>query len=390
MTKGSRGPRIALYTHDTFGLGHVRRALNIAHAVADKDPDAAILIVTGCPALGFMQTLPQNADFVKIPTLGSYAVTASQHADLDRISTTAKIGERGCQPPHLAINHAEIIEIRKRLLHQTLVGFRPDVLLIDNYPLGMGRELLPTIQELSAGSTRIVLGLRDIVDAPEKVRENWTRDGIYEILGTYYDDIFVYGMPEIFDAIDAYGLQPHLASMVRYCGYVTDAAAATRPPSKFADELDIENPFVLACVGGGGDGFPVLETFARAFKLLSGVSGVSGVIATGPMMGRREKERLAELVAGQPRLMLKEFVADLPGLLARADAVVSMGGYNTSLEIIRAHVPAVIVPRQWRHAVDSKQSNIGDEWEQLIRARFLEDLGLAQVIELQDLNPCRT
>ena len=34
--------RIAIYTHDTFGLGHVRRCTQITHALARAAPDATV------------------------------------------------------------------------------------------------------------------------------------------------------------------------------------------------------------------------------------------------------------------------------------------------------------------------------------------------------------
>src|SRR5687767_3515569 len=146
-----RSLRLALFTHDTFGLGHVRRSVRIMRALAEAEPDAAQLLVTGSPALHAMADLPPHADYVKVPT-------------------TVKTGARGNQPPHLPIPPAERGRLRADLIREAVLGFAPDVFLVDNFPLGSQGELLPTLKALRATPTRIMLGLRDVLDAPEAVR----------------------------------------------------------------------------------------------------------------------------------------------------------------------------------------------------------------------------
>src|SRR6185369_10418676 len=113
----TRPPRIAIFTHDTFGLGHVRRCLHILRALARRSPDAAILLITGSPAVQLLEGLPGNADWVKIPTI-------------------VKTGSRGQGPPHLPVAKAEVAHLRERLIREAVAGFSPDVLLVDNFPLG--------------------------------------------------------------------------------------------------------------------------------------------------------------------------------------------------------------------------------------------------------------
>ena len=65
---GSSGKRVLLYSHDTYGLGHLRRCLKISKALKVLNPDAPILLVTGSPHVG-KYILPAGVDFIKLPAV---------------------------------------------------------------------------------------------------------------------------------------------------------------------------------------------------------------------------------------------------------------------------------------------------------------------------------
>ena len=76
-------PRILLYSHDSYGLGHFRRSSSIAHAIADLCPEASLLCVTGSPRADLFP-LPQGADYVKLPSVtksssGEYVARTLDH-----------------------------------------------------------------------------------------------------------------------------------------------------------------------------------------------------------------------------------------------------------------------------------------------------------------------
>lgn len=359
--------RVAIFTHDTFGLGHVRRALHIARAVAVERPDAAILLVTGSPALHAMEALPPNADYVKIPTI-------------------VKTGDPDLRPPHLPRPLSEVSALRERLIREAVAGFDPHVFLVDNFPLGSGRELLPVLHALRGAHTRTVLGLRDIVDAPEVVREDWARRGIYEVLEHDYDRILVYGMPEVLDVVEAYALPAPVAGKVRYCGYVTGTMDEASGDPDGRDVPGPDAPFLLATGGGGGDAYPLLDTFLDTFPLLP---AMAAVVVTGPLMDGTLRERLRARAAGLPGLVVHDHLADLRPLITSAAAVVCMGGYNTTAEVVALGARAVIVPRTWRYGEHARRTTAGVEWEQPMRARALAELGLAEVLEPDRLTPDR-
>ena len=362
--------RVLVFTHDTFGLGHVRRSLHIVRALCRRLPDAAVLVASGSPALRAVRDLPPNADFVKLPTM-------------------VKTGAPGSQPPHLPLELREVTSMRTGMMRSAVDAYRPDLLLVDNFPLGSRRELLDVLPLARDFGARTVLGLRDIVDRPDIVRASWTKDGVYDALQELYDLVLVYGVREILDAGTAYGLSSELQARVRYCGYVTAGRGPLRDAAELRRELGVEEALVVATVGGGGDGFPLLRSFVQAVRALR---GLTAVVVTGPLMAPGECLRIRELALGHPGIVVTEYVADLPSYLAAADAIVAMGGYNTVAELLALKRRALVLPRDWRYgdfAQGTGPSGTGPtvEWEQLLRGQALERLGLLRVLPRECFEP---
>jgi predicted glycosyltransferase len=349
--------RIALFTHDTFGLGHVRRSLRFLRGLSEEAPQAALLLVSGSPALGFLEDLPPRTDVVKIPTV-------------------ARTGSSGNRPAHLPLPLADLTRIRERVIRETVLAFAPDVLLVDNFPLGSRGELRSTLEALRDTPTRTVLGLRDILDAPEVVRRDWLKQGTYDVLDRLYDAILVYGMRELFDVAEAYALPASTVEKLVYCGYVTDAPAASPPRN---------GRFLLATGGGGGDALPLLTAFVDALPLLP--SPAPALLVTGPLMGQTDRTALERKASQTPGVTIKTFEPNLASLFAAAEVVVSMCGYNTTAEILAHRARAVVVPRTWRYGEHAKGEAGGREWEQLLRARSLARMGLIDLIEPEALTP---
>ncbi|MDC1198857.1 hypothetical protein N8071_00575 [bacterium] len=356
-------PRIAVYTHDTFGMGHVRRCLNIIDQLAARRPDAAIMLVTGSPALDAFGARPANVDIVKLPTI-------------------APTGDAPDRPPHLPIGAKDLIRIRRKTIRELLSAFAPDVFLVDNFALGARKELAPTLEMLAARPTRSMLGLRDIVDAPETIRMRWPRDGIIDALQRLYDDILVFGHQGVFDVAEAYDLAPVIAAKIRYCGYVARAAAPATDAALSA--LGIAAPYQLVTVGGGGDGLPLLRAFLEG---RGAGRDMPALVVTGPLMGAGPRAEVEKLASAAQGVKLVEFLPDLPAFMARAEVVVAMGGYNTVAELMRSRRRAVLAPRNWRYGQHAKGAAAGLELEQAIRAEKLAEAGLAVVVPPEALTP---
>ena len=358
-------PRIALFTHDAYGVGHIRRSSRILRAVAEKSPDSPLLLITGAPSTNLLRDLPENADTVKIPTI----ITS---------------GTSGTRPPTLNLGVAELASLRGELTRRALELFDPDVFLVDNFPLGTRFELLPALKELRHRPTRTVLGLRDVVDPPDKVRRDWERDGLYGIVERYYDRVLIYGVREVLDAVTAYGLSRRLAERVFYCGYVTDSemGAGDRETTRRLLGVNGEK-FFLATVGGGGDGRPLLEAFLHA---LEEFPDRHAVVVAGEFMSSSDRSSLLDLARTNTRITVHDHLADLPSAIAIADLVVAMGGYNTSAEIVSLGARAVVVPRTWRAGEHGARGKTGADAEQQVRAEGLARLGLVTTLGAEKLS----
>jgi predicted glycosyltransferase len=355
------GGRVMFYSHDTYGLGHIRRTLCLLRALLDRAPKVEALLATGSPVL---EQLPVPRRACVLPLKPVVKVAAERYEARDR-----------------SLDARRVVAHRASQLLEGAQLFRPDVLVVDHAPLGMKGELVPTLQFLRASvpSARIVLGLRDILDEPEVVRRTWREQGVYGALERYYDWILVYGERHHFPVDREYALPATLRHKLEFTGYLRKHDPV-RPADAARRDLGIPPrvPLVLATVGGGGDGSELLMATVEAFHLLKRKHGdLHALLVTGPLMEEPKQRDLRAAIAGLPQIRLTSFLPDLASAIASANVVVAMAGYNTVTEILALGRPAVLVPR------------VAPRQEQLIRARLLARDGLVRVLEPDAMTPAR-
>jgi predicted glycosyltransferase len=339
-------PRIALYSHDALGMGHMRRNLAIARALVAGGRGQALLL-TGSHVAGALP-LPHGVEVLTLPAL-------------------RKDADGGYASRSLDLPLEGLLALRAQTIRAALVAFAPDVLIADKHPYGIGRELEPAIRALRPAGTKVVLGLREVLDDPSVVRREWVEDGIAEAIERDVDEVWVYGDRAVYDPVEAYGLPAAVAARARFTGYLAQRGLAGVPEGLPDGRL------VACCVGGGQDGVALADAFARSPM----PEGTTGVLVTGPFMPAAARQALHDRAARRDDLVVLDFCDDVPGLLHRAEAVVAMGGYNTVCELLAARVPALVVPR------------VRPRREQLIRARRLAACGLVAWAHPDDLTPER-
>jgi len=345
--------RIAFYSYDEHGLGHVRRSIAIAHALSAAHP-ASILLIAGAREAALFK-LPEGTDTLALPAPG----------------TDFNGSRRG---PDFGLDKAGTVRVRARALRNALAAYDPDVLIVDRLPLGVHDELTESLGVLRAMGTRLVLGLRDVLDDPAHVRAEFERSDAYAVLRRSYDAIWVYGDPRVFDPAAAYDLPEDIRSMIRYTGYL-DRRTVEQPVggNLVARRRDLglpEGRLALCALGGGEDGHRLAAAFARAEL----PADCCGVVVAGPFMADRERDALHALADGRGDLHILDFVPDGESLIALADDVVAMGGYNIACELLASRTRALIVPRSEPHR------------EQLIRARRLAELGAVELLSPSKLS----
>jgi predicted glycosyltransferase len=348
-------PGVLFYSHDTYGLGHLRRTLAVAHSLRSKRGWSQ-LIATGSPFAHSFR-LPDGADYVKLPSV-------------------AKIGRDEYESRHLAMPFGAISGLRREMLLSIACYFRPRLLVVDNVPAGLKGELVPALRFLKSISCCLILGLRDVIDEPELVRRAWARDGSYELLERLYDRILVYGEREIYDLAAECGFPTGVAAKTRFVGYL-GRGRGRRTRDEVRDSLGVgSGRLALVMAGGGEDGYELLRTALDAVELQQNGSSFEWLLLGGPMLPQGHRRRLLARVRGRS-VVYDDFVDDVESYLQAADVVVSMGGYNSVCELLSLGRPALIVPRVWPRR------------EQLIRAQALSRLGLLRWLDPSDLEPER-
>lgn len=350
-----RAPRIVLYSHDTLGFGHLRRNLLLAGALKEGLPTPEILLIGGMREAGAFE-LPQGVDCLTLPAY-------------------AKGSDGSYRPRDLGRDLAPLTALRAQAIKATVQAFDPDLMIVDNVPRGALFELDATLAALSRnGHTRLVLGLRDVIDRPAVVRRQWLRQRNFETVRRFYDAIWIYGDPSLYDLAEDCGLDGAFGGRQRHVGYLDHSVRLASPTARMdADAVLCGDPapYVYCAVGGGRDGASLCEAFARAPL----PAGHRGILVTGTQMPLALREHIRDITARRPEITLVPFVREPIALMQGAARIVAMGGYNTTCEILSLERPSLIVPRARPRA------------EQVIRTERLAARGLVAMIHPDALTP---
>jgi len=334
-----------LYSHDTYGLGHIRRARTIAMALAARFEGASILIATGSPIVGRFD-FPQGVDFVRIPGVVKLAS-----------------GDYASDTMHLDI--AQTVTLRERILRVTAEAFAPDLLIVDKEPTGLRGEMLPTLEHLRKRGTRIVLGLRDVLDEAGALKSEWLRKGSIKAIENYYDELWIYGLSKIFEPLAGLPLTEAVRDRVRYTGYLRREAPDDWPEPHMAER--VPRGSVLVTPGGGGDGEALIDWVLRAYEADTRLS-VPALIVFGPFMNAERRTEFERRAHRFRNIRTRNFDSRLERLMIEARGVIAMGGYNTFCEILSFDKPAALAPR------------ITPRMEQYLRVAAAERIGLVRML----------
>lgn len=338
--------RVLLYSHDSFGLGHLRRCRALGGALTAARSDLTTLILSGSPIIGAFE-FPERVDFIRVPGV-------------------IKLRDGAYTPTKLTVETADAFRLRAEIIEQSARIFAPDLVIVDKEPLGLRGELTQTLRMLKDTGARLVLGLRDVLDDAEALDQEWARKNVGPALADLYDEVWIYGVREIYDPLAGIALPPGLDSRTRYTGYLRrDTATIGRGQPRIALPHD---PYILITPGGGGDGEGLIDWTLSAYEHF-GDSLPPAVVMLGPFMDPAAQEGFLARAAALPGVTAAVFDAEMERIVERAAGVIAMGGYNTFCEILSFDRPAVIVPREKPRR------------EQWIRAARAQELGLARMLE---------
>ena len=343
--------RLIVYSHDAFGLGNIRRMLSICQHLLATIPEVSILVLSGSPAIHNFK-IPARLDYIKLPCLGR-----------DRYGNLAA--------KYLTSDATETVKLRSSLIKTAIINFQPNLVLVDKKPYGLLGELKPALDLLKTSSpqTKLILLLRDILDAPQVTIREWQKQRYYQAIQDYYDRILVVGMSEVFNLLTEYNFPQGVAEKTAFCGYIK------KPFSQFSTFLirqqlglkELEK-LIVVTPGGGEDGYFLINNYLAAINKINNACDHKSLIIFGSEMPGEEKDKLSEKIARYSNIITLDFTDCLLNYIQAANLVVSMAGYNTITEILSLGKKAVVVPRY-------KPSQ-----EQFIRASRMARLGLLTMI----------
>jgi predicted glycosyltransferase len=341
--------RVLIYSHDSFGLGHLRRCRAIAHSLVDADPAVSILILSGSPIIGSFD-FRSRVDFVRVP--GVIKLRNGEYVSLN-----------------LHINIDETLAMRSSIIRHTADIFDPDLLIVDKEPLGLRGEVRDTLDLMQRRGTALILGLRDVMDDPEALESEWQRKQAVPALAEYYDEIWVYGLPQICDPLAGLPVPPSVRERMTYTGYLRRTTTELQLTPEIVGILDSE--FLLVTPGGGGDGEVLIDLVLSAYEYDRAIPHPA-LLVFGPFMLPEQRAAFASRAARLDNVRAITFNSRLESLMARAAGIVAMGGYNTFCEILSFDKRALIVPRT------------APRLEQFIRTKRAAELGLLSMLSEQD------
>ena len=342
MKNLSVNARILMYSHDTFGLGHLRRCRTIAHALVEDYKGLMVLIISGSQIAGAFD-YRARVDFVKIPSVikrrnGEYTSLA-EHIDL-----------------------ADTIKMRRSIIRHTAETFQPDIFIVDKEPMGLRGEVEETLEMLKARDCTLVLGLREVMDAPRLLAAEWKPNDVMHKIDRTYDQIWVYGPPDFYDPLTGMNVPQSVRDRMEFVGFLQRRALhenlSTHRP---------EGDYLLVTTGGGGDGADLVENVMNAYHAVPSLPQ-KALIVLGPYMPGDLRAEFMRRAQGIPQIEVIEFDTRMEELIAGSKAVVAMGGYNTYCEILSFDKPALIVPR------------VVPREEQLLRATRAAELGMIDML----------
>lgn len=346
---------ILMYSHDTWGLGHIRRTMAIANHILD--PKVNVLILTGSPIVGRFD-FPEGVDFVRVPGM---------------IKKTNEF----YMPHSIRVDVRHAMTIRQDIIAATARAFQPNLFIVDKAPLGLKSEVVPTLEWFKKESpeSQVVLGLRDIMDDAEGTIAEWREKNIYEVLSELYTEIWVYGDRSLYDPCIEYQMSHDIAQKTIFTGYIPRFVPKPSHARRIRKGYGVkpEEKLVLLTTGGGGDGFEILDAYLTMLERADEVP-FKTILVAGPFLHNEKYKEIAKR-AKACQVKFCRFLKGMEKMMAAADLVVSMGGYNTICEILSLQKPSLIIPRST------------PRYEQEIRAQVMGRKGLLEYIPWKELSP---
>jgi predicted glycosyltransferase len=231
--------------------------------------------------------------------------------------------------------------------------------------------LLKEIRKRTFGHVKTVCSLRDVLVEKRDPVEYEQR--VLDNLNRYFDLLLIHSDANFIPLEKTFSRVNEISIPVHHTGFVTQKIDETgRKNIRDALKLAADEKLIVASAGGGRSGYRILSCVIDACRLLAPSRRIRLQVFTGPFLDDAAYQRLAAKAG--PRIQIDRFTKDFLSYLQAADLSVSMAGYNTTMNLLTARVPALV----WPYPHDREQG---------LRAGRLARLGALSVLTESDLNP---
>jgi len=342
---------ILIYCQHVVGIGHLCRMLEIIKALSDHK----VTLILGGPPVDI--AFPPHVRIVQLPGL----MMDPEYTRMFPVDPGRSLEET---------RHR-----RKEILLDLVQDIRPDVLFVELYPFGRGGfhfELGPFLSAVRTSThppCPIVCSLRDIL-VEKKHQQEYEQRALDRLAP--FDAVLVHGDPKVIPLDATFSRTLDIKIPVVYTGYI-----CRRPKQgdreHIRKKLDLKSgeKLITVSAGGGSFGYRILEAAVTAHAVLQS-STIKMQVFTGPYLDEKKFTELTHLAA--PGATVERFSDNFPAWLAAADLSISMGGYNTTMNVVAADTPALVFP-------------YGHDREQGLRAEKLTRFTDLKTLTEQDLEP---
>jgi predicted glycosyltransferase len=357
--------KILFYCQNLLGLGHFVRTREL---IRELSKNFQVCLVDGGQQVeGF--EVPKGVEVVHLPPI--------------QVAVSDSLVSKQLCVVGSSMSLEAVKACRQTTLIQSFDTFQPDCVITEGYPFSKHKalafEMLPFLDHVKASShpPTVICSLRDIIMVKEFVDRDLEEQRRCAFANQYYDGILIHSDPRIHRLEDNLSRVKDLTIPVHYTGYVVQSEPEDVQMN--AEDIILLNdptPMIVVSVGGGKLGHDLLESTIRSATFLKEKIPHRMIVFAGPLMDEVQFQSFKTLAQGQSNLILRQFTPSLMSYLNQADLSISLGGYNTTMNILKTGVRAMIYP-----------SN--KDREQAIRAEKLERLDLLKILYPEDLQPER-
>lgn len=343
-------PRLLLWCQHSLGLGHLARTLVLCETLVEGFD---VTLLNGGRLPGSVR-VPAGLEVVCLPPLG-------HDEQLGLVS----------HDPGRTVQQAR--DVRRELILDAYDRVGPDVVMLELYPFGrkaFEAELLPLLERIGLDGERrpaVVSSLRDILVVGRTDQARHDERAVVRA-NRFLDAVLVHADPTFARLEESFLPLTPLRPPVFHTGFVAADPRRTPEPGPRQQRL-------LVSTGGGMVGEPVVRAAVAAHRRVYAETGLRTTIVAGPFLPDPVWAWVQEQAASTELLSAVRVVSDLASEIRGSAVSVSQAGYNTTMDLLRAATPAVVVPY-----------GDGQEDEQRRRAQRLQDLGLLRVLPADELS----